>query len=152
MLLCAKHRHRIWLISMRSNYSIIHYVNKEMMRMGRAMFSDKDTECEEAKLAYLGLYSLRKRNKMSCQQIPLTNLPQCPIYASVNWVSIGSDNGLTPVRRQVITWTNTALLSIGPLGTNFSEIWIKTQNVSFTKIQLKISPAKWRPYCPGEMN
>ena len=37
------------------------------------------------------------------------------------WVDIGSDNGLSPVRRQAITWTNAGLLSIGPLGTNFSE-------------------------------
>ena len=35
------------------------------------------------------------------------------IYASGNWVSNGSDNGLSPVRRQAITWTNTDSLSIG---------------------------------------
>ena len=35
-------------------------------------------------------------------------------------------NGLAPVRRQAITWTNAGLLSIRPLGTNFSEIRIKT--------------------------
>ena len=35
------------------------------------------------------------------------------MYASVNGVSIGSDNGLSPVRRQAITWTNAGLLSIG---------------------------------------
>ena len=28
------------------------------------------------------------------------------IYASVNWVGIGSGNGLSPVRRQAITWTD----------------------------------------------
>ena len=28
------------------------------------------------------------------------------IYASLNWVIIGSDNGLSPVRRQAIIWTN----------------------------------------------
>ena len=39
---------------------------------------------------------------------------------------------------------------IGCSGTNFSEILIKTQYFSFTKMHLKISPAKWRPYCPGE--
>ena len=41
------------------------------------------------------------------------------------------------------------LLSIGPLGTNFCEISIKISNFSFTKMQLKISCAKWRPCCPG---
>ena len=40
---------------------------------------------------------------------------------SVNWVSTGSDNGLSPIRRQAIFLTNAGLLSIGPLGTNLSE-------------------------------
>ena len=33
----------------------------------------------------------------------------------------GSDNGLSPGRRQAIIWTNVGILSIGHLGTNFSE-------------------------------
>ena len=40
----------------------------------------------------------------------------------MDWVIGGSGNGLAPVRRQVITWTNADLLYIGSLGTNFSEI------------------------------
>ena len=39
-------------------------------------------------------------------------------------------------------------MSTGPLGTNFSEIWIKIQTFSFTKMHLKLSSAKW-PFCPG---
>ena len=39
--------------------------------------------------------------------------------------------------------------SIGPLGTNLSEILIKIRNFSFTKMHLKISFVKWRPSCPG---
>ena len=35
--------------------------------------------------------------------------------------TIGSDNGLSPGRRQAIIWTNAGILLIGPLGTNFSE-------------------------------
>ena len=38
------------------------------------------------------------------------------IYASVNPVSVASGNGLSPVRYQAITRTNTGLLSIEPLG------------------------------------
>ena len=38
-----------------------------------------------------------------------------------NTTIIGSDNGLSPGRRQAINWTNAGILSIGPLGTNFSE-------------------------------
>ena len=38
--------------------------------------------------------------------------------------TIGSDNGLSPGRRQAIIWTIAGILLIGPLGTNFSEILI----------------------------
>ena len=62
---------------------------------------------------------------------------------------IGSDNGLSPIRRQAIIWTNAELLSIGPLGTNFGEILPRIQNFSFTKMHLKISSAKRRPFCRG---
>ena len=33
----------------------------------------------------------------------------------MNCVSIAPDNGLSPVRRQAIIWTNAVLLLIGPL-------------------------------------
>ena len=71
------------------------------------------------------------------------------MHASVNQIGIGLDNGLSPIRRQVIIYTNTGLLSTGPLGTNFSEFLIKIQNFSFTKMHLKISSAEWQPFCPG---
>ena len=58
-------------------------------------------------------------------------------------------NGLSPIRRQTIILINAGLLSIGPLGTNFSEILIKIQNFSFTKMHLKITSVKWRPFRPG---
>ena len=35
---------------------------------------------------------------------------------------IGSDNGLSPGRRQAIIWINDGILLIGPMVTNFSEI------------------------------
>ena len=53
-----------------------------------------------------------------------------------------------PVPRQAIIWTNGGFLSPGPLVTNFSEIWIKTRQVSFKKMQLKMS-VKWRLFCLG---
>ena len=56
----------------------------------------------------------------------------------MNQVSIGSDNGVLPIRGQAIIWTSAGLLSIGPLGTNFSEILTKIQNFSFTKMHMKI--------------
>ena len=50
---------------------------------------------------------------------------------------IGSDNGLSPERRQAIIWTNAGLLLIEPLGTNFSEILIEILTFSFKKMRLK---------------
>ena len=63
--------------------------------------------------------------------------------------TIGSDNGLSPGRRQAIIWTNTAELLIRTLGTNFSEFLSEIHAFSFTKMHLKMSSAKWRPFCPG---
>ena len=62
---------------------------------------------------------------------------------------IGSDNDLSPGRRQAIMWTNGGILSIGPLGTNFSEILIAIHAFSFKKIYLKMSSGKWRSFCLG---
>ena len=79
----------------------------------------------------------------------LTHLPDCRIYASVNLVSTGYDNNLSPIRDKA--WLSADLLSIGLFGTRFSEIcqiWIKIQNFSFVKMHLQMSPAIWRPSCP----
>ena len=62
---------------------------------------------------------------------------------------IGSDNGLSPARRQAIIWTNAGILLIGPLGTNFNEILIEIHIFSVKKMHLKMSSAKWRPFCLG---
>ena len=62
---------------------------------------------------------------------------------------IGSDNGLSPGRRQAIIWTNVGILLIAPLGTNFSEILSEIHSLSFRKMHLKMSSAKWRPFCLG---
>ena len=64
-------------------------------------------------------------------------------------IIIGSDNGLSPGRRQVIIWTNAGILLIGPLGTNFSEILIEIITFSFQKMRLKVSSAKRQPFCLG---
>ena len=64
------------------------------------------------------------------------------IYASVNYTIFGSDNGLSPGRRQAITWPNAGILLIGPLGTNFSEIFIEIKTFSLTNLYLKVSSAK----------
>ena len=63
--------------------------------------------------------------------------------------SIGSDNGLSPGRRQAIIWTNAGILLIRPLETNFIEILIRNQTFSFKKMHLKMSSAKWRLFYLG---
>ena len=62
---------------------------------------------------------------------------------------IGSDNGLSPERRQAIIWTNAGILLMGPLETNFNEILIGIHTFSLKKMHFKMSSAKWRPFCFG---
>ena len=62
---------------------------------------------------------------------------------------IASHNGLSPGRRQAIIWTNAAELLIRALGTNFSEFLSEIYAFSFKKKHLKMSSAKWRPFCLG---
>ena len=62
---------------------------------------------------------------------------------------IGSDNGLSPGRRQAIIRTNAGILLIGTLGTNFSEILSEPHTFSFKKMHLKMSSGRWRPFCLG---
>ena len=62
---------------------------------------------------------------------------------------IASDNGLSPGRRQAIIWNNDGILLICHLGTSFSEILIEIHSFLFTKMHLKMSSGKWRPFCLG---
>ena len=61
-------------------------------------------------------------------------------------IIIGSNNGLSPGRRQAIIWTNAGKLLIGPLGTKFSEISIGIYTFSFSKMHLKMLSGKCRPF------
>ena len=71
-------------------------------------------------------------------------------HIRVSWlIIIGSDDGLSPGRRQAIIWTKAGILLIGPLATIFSEILIEIYIFSFNKMYLKMSSAKWRPFCLG---
>ena len=71
------------------------------------------------------------------------------IYASVDSSIINSisANGLSPVPRQAIIWTNAGILSIEPLGTNFCESLDRVQQFPFEKTNLKLSSAKRRSFC-----
>ena len=88
---------------------------------------------------------------VGCEIAAILYRPQCvnssPPSATSCVPSIGSDNGLSPIWCQAITWTIAGLLLIGHLETNFSEIQIKIQNLSFMNMHLKLS--KWLPFCLG---
>ena len=62
---------------------------------------------------------------------------------------IGSDNGLSPGRRQAIIWTNDGILLIRTFQTHFSEIVSEIHTFSFKKMHFKMLSGKWRPYCLG---
>ena len=50
--------------------------------------------------------------------------------------SIGSNNGLSPGRRQDIVWTNAGILLIGPLEINCNDILFEIHIFSFKKKHL----------------
>ena len=84
--------------------------------------------------------------------IPITELTHCGrvTHICVGKPTItGSDNGLSPGRREVIIWTNAVILLIGPVGTNFNEIFGEIQTFSFRKIRLKMSSAECCPFRLG---
>ena len=58
---------------------------------------------------------------------------------------IGSDNGLSPGRRQAIIWTNAGILLIRPTETKLYLI----HTFTFNKSHLKMSSGKWWPSCLG---
>ena len=69
-----------------------------------------------------------------------------------NLTIIGSDNGLSPDRRQAIIWTNSGILLTGPLGTNFSEILIQNsksfiQENAFESVVCEMAAILSRPQC-----
>ena len=67
------------------------------------------------------------------------------MYASVNWVIIGSDNGLLPVWCQAIIWINADNSSIRPEGTYFNEVLFEIQK--FLIQENAFESVIWRPQC-----
>ena len=85
----------------------------------------------------------------SSYNISLTHWGRATHICISKLIIIGSDNGLSPGRRQAIIWTNVGILLIGPLGTNFHEILIKISTFSLKQTHFKKSSGKWRPFCLG---
>ena len=85
----------------------------------------------------------RKHHRRGHCNLHLTHWGRVTLICVGKLTIIPSDNGLSPSWRQAIIWTNAGILLIGPSGTNFSEI----QTFSVKKMLLKMSSAKWRPFC-----
>ena len=72
-------------------------------------------------------------------------------------IIVGSDNGLSPGRRQSIIWTNAGMLLIGPLATKFFEILIEInyifmQEIAFWNVLWKMAAILSRPQCIDTTN
>ena len=97
------------------------------------------------------LIESQRRWKLMQMEALITHWGRVTHICVSNLTINGSDNGLSPGRRQAIIWTNAGILLIGPLGTNFNEIFIEINTFSFKKIHLKMSSAKWRPFFSASM-
>ena len=95
--------------------------------------------CWHYRLRCCCYYGPRRRFSISTHWGQMTHT--CVVKLTI----IGSDNGLSPGRRQAIIYTHAGILSIGPMGTNFSQILIEICIFSFKKMHLKMSSGKWRP-------
>ena len=110
--------------------------------------------CETA-LLILCLFALAqtllmlKQTQKICSSYMLTHWGRVTHVCVGKLTIIGSDNGLSPERHQAIIWTNAGILLIRPLGTNSSEILIEIHTFSFKNIHLKMSSARFRPFCLG---
>ena len=89
------------------------------------------------------------RSNIACSVLLLTHWGRATHICVGKLTIIGSDNGLSTGRRQAIIGTNAGILLIGSVGINFSEILIEIHTFSFRKMHLKMSSAKWRPFCLG---
>ena len=73
-------------------------------------------------------------------------LGRITIYFIVEPIVIKWSVGSPSITRQAIIWNN--VLSIGPLGTNISEILIEILTF-FQDVRLEVPSVRWRPICLG---
>ena len=82
--------------------------------------------------------------------ICVSKLRDVYITSLVNYTIIGSDNGLSPLRRQPIIWNNDGLLSIRSRGTYSNEILFEFQEKSIQEYAYENAVCKnWRASCLG---
>ena len=79
---------------------------------------------------------------VSAYDVPLTHWGRVTHICVSKLTIIDSENGLSPDRRQAIIWTNAGILLIGPLGTNFSEIFNRNPDIVFQENTLESAVCK----------
>ena len=87
---------------------------------------------------YPGIFQFQHRKRV----IVLTHWGRLMHICVSKLTIIGSDNGLSPGRRQAIIWTNAGILLIRTSGTNFSEILNEILAFSFKKMHLHFHSRK----------
>ena len=112
-------------------------------------YASLDDGFEIFKKPYYQLLYSTDKHFLRVRWLDLTHWGRVTHICVGNLTIIGPDNGLSPGRRQAIIWTKAGILLIGLLGTSFSENLIEILKFSFTKLRLKMSSAKWRPFCVG---
>ena len=161
-ILCADHEFSTYIISHHPKSDLL---KKHLEKTRIHLFPGISIWIFSQIAKILGATSIRYRSdtSMSDRYLIDTDLRIFAVWADIlltHWgrvthicarklTNIGSDNGLSPGRRQAIIWTNAGILLIGTLGTNFSEFLFVIHTFSFNKMHLKMLSAKWRPFCLG---
>ena len=101
---------------------------------------------DENEYVYFTVYEQQNLTYATQTYEPLTHLGRVAHICVGNVTIIGSENGVSPGRRQAIVWSSAGILLIGPFGTSYSEILVEIHTFLFKKIHSKRS-AKWRPFC-----
>ena len=129
-------QYSFWTVMIRTLRMYMQYVQYSEQKPTKIFFHARSTKCLDTNILILHL-------------IQLTNWGRVTHICVRKLTIIGSDNGLSPSRRQAIIWTNAGILLIRPRGINFSEILIEIDVFSFKKMHVKMSSAQCRPFCLG---
>ena len=145
--------HRYLFYLMHSYYIALHMVNNFVLKC----HSTHLQICLPTKLSPSG--SKLRPSKYHNKMIPFwlksaslsTHWGRVTHICVGNLTIIGSDNGLSPGRRQAIIWSNAGILLIGLVGTNPSQIVIGMQAFSFKKCTWKCLLRNGAPFDSASM-
>ena len=101
---------------------------------------------EQPQSIWANILHRSKTNTILPKQSTTTHWSWVTHICASNVTIIGSDSGLSPGQHQAIIWTNSVLLSIGPLRTNFSQTVFKIQMFLFKKMHLKMLSGNCSPF------